>query len=245
MTDHFAILTQAIQQGKLIAVATLIAGPGIGQKLLLWPNGDSVGSLGNAALDEEIRARAQTLLVTQQNSRVALEAAGEPVEVFVEVHAPPPKLIIVGAVHIAIALVTFGKALGLHTIVVDARSAFATSERFEHADQLLLGWPADLLPELGIDEASYVTVLTHDEKIDVPALAAALASPARYIGALGSRKTHARRRAALLELGLSPEQLERIHSPIGLAISARRPEEIAVAIIAEMVAVTNSAPKAA
>lgn len=245
MADLFAVLTQAIQQGKLIAVATVIAGPGIGKKLLIWPDGEVMGSLGSTALDDEVRDRAQVLLQDQQNSRFTLEAAGEPVDIFVEVYAPPPRLIIVGAVHIAIALVTFGKALGMQTIVVDARSAFATPERFHHADQLLIGWPADLLPELNINEASYVVVLTHDEKIDVPALAAALTSPARYIGALGSKKTHARRRTALLELGLSPEQVDRIHSPIGLSIGARRPEEIAVAIMAEIVAVTNSTSEVA
>ena len=162
-----------------------------------------------------------------------------PLQVFVDVQAPPPKLVVVGAVHMAVPLVTFARVLGFHTIVLDARSAFATPARFGHADQLLVGWPADLLPTLGIDEATYVVVLTHDEKIDDPALLYACRSPARYIGALGSRRTHAKRVERLRALGLDEAALARIHAPIGIHIGARRPEEIAVSIVAELVAVMN------
>jgi xanthine dehydrogenase accessory factor len=125
-------------------------------------------------------------------------------------------------------------------MVLDARSAFATTDRFHHADQLTIGWPADTLTEMTLDEATYLVFLTHDEKIDNPALAVALASPARYIGALGSRKTHARRVAALQELGVDEAALARIHAPIGLDIGARRPEEIAVAIMGQIIEVMNS-----
>jgi xanthine dehydrogenase accessory factor len=239
MSELFQTLSNAIQQAKLIAVATIIAGPGIGRKMLIWPQGASQGALGSEALDHEVRSRAAELLQVQRSERFTLMQGGETVELFVEIHAPPPKLIIVGAVHIAIPLVTFGKALGFHTVVLDARSAFATPERFAHADQLIIQWPADALPQVGIDESTCVVVLTHDEKIDNPALAIALRSPARYIGALGSKKTHARRVRALQEGGISEEQLARLQAPIGLEIGARRPEEIAVSIIGEIVAVCN------
>jgi xanthine dehydrogenase accessory factor len=239
MSDLYDQLSSAIKSGKLVALATIIAGPGIGNKLLLWPNGQTQGSLGNPELDAAVQARAEALLQVQRNERFPIADAG--VEIFVEVHAPPPKLIIVGAVHIAIPLVTFGQALGFHTVVLDARSAFATADRFRHADQLLIQWPADALRAIGIDESTCIVVLTHDEKIDNPALAIALRSPARYIGALGSKKTHARRVAALQEDGVSDSEIARLHAPIGLEIGARRPEEIAVSIIGEIVAVCNGA----
>ena len=186
-----------------------------------------------------MHARAVQLLDAQRTERFSTSVENQWVDIFIEVHAPPPKLIIIGAVHIAIPLVTFGKTLGFRTVVLDARSAFATQGRFQHADELIIQWPADALPQMGIDENTFIVVLTHDEKIDNPALEIALQSPARYIGALGSKKTHARRVAALQEVGITESQLARLHTPIGLEIGARRPEEIAVAIIGEIVAVSN------
>jgi xanthine dehydrogenase accessory factor len=241
MSEIYQALTAAIQQAQLIASATIIAGPGLGNKLLVWPSGETLGTLGAPALDEAAQQRIQELLKALRNERFSVQLGEEAVEIFAEIYAPPPKLIIVGGVHIAIPLVTFGKALGFHTIVLDARAAFATPERFGHADQLIIQWPADALPTLGVDEATCIVVLTHDEKIDIPALAYAVRSPARYIGALGSKKTHARRFPALRALGVSDAEIARIHAPIGLPIGARRPEEIAVSIIAEIVAVVNGA----
>ena len=241
MTTLYEALRDSVAEARLVAAATVIRGAGLGGKLLLWPNGATMGSLGSPQLDETVRKRMMEQLATQQAERFTLPWAGETLEIFVDVHAPPPKLVIVGAVHMAIPLVTFGKALGFYTVVLDARSAFATPERFAHADRLLIQWPADALPTLGIDESTCVVVLTHDEKIDNPALAFAVRSPARYIGALGSKKTHARRVAALHELGVTDADIARIHAPIGLDIGARRPEEIAVSIIAQIVAVVNGA----
>ncbi|MCL4858044.1 MAG: XdhC family protein [Caldilineaceae bacterium] len=241
MTTLYEALRDSVAEARLVAAATVIRGAGLGGKLLLWPNGATMGSLGSPQLDETVRKRMMEQLATQQAERFTLPWAGETLEIFVDVHAPPPKLVIVGAVHMAIPLVTFGKALGFYTVVLDARSAFATPERFAHADRLLIQWPADALPTLGIDESTCVVVLTHDEKIDNPALAFAVRSPARYIGALGSKKTHARRVAALHELGVTDAEIARIHAPIGLDIGARRPEEIAVSIIAQIVAVVNGA----
>lgn len=239
MSALYTTFADAVKRGRLVGLATVLAGPGIGNKLLIWPTGETQGDLGTAELNSSVLERAKAAFAAQQTERFTLPTIAGDVDVFLEVQAPLPKLIIVGAVHMAIALVTFGKTLGFRTIVVDARSAFATPERFSHADELLIQWPADALPELGLDEATYIVVLTHDEKIDNPALAVALTSPARYVGALGSRKTHARRMEALQEAGLTAEQIARIRAPIGISIGARRPEEIAVSIIAEIVAVMN------
>jgi xanthine dehydrogenase accessory factor len=232
-------LVNALQNDRLVAVATIVAGPGLGRKLLIWPDGRTTGSLDAQDLDSVVVARAQAAMQRQQSERFVLEHRGEPVDIFVDVQAPPPKLIVIGAVHVAIPLVTFAKTLGFRTIVVDARSAFATQERFQHADELIIRWPADVLAEMALNESTYIVILTHDDKFDNPALAVALNHPVRYIGALGSSRTHAKRVAALKAEGVSDEQLARIHAPIGLNLGGRRPEEIAVSIIAEIVAVMN------
>jgi len=239
MADLYTTFADAVKRGRLVGLATVLAGPNVGRKLLLWPNGATEGDLGAADLNAAVAERAKEAFASQQTTRYSIDTATGVADVFLEVQAPLPKLILIGAVHIAIPLVTFGKTLGFRTIVLDARSAFATPERFDHADELIIQWPADALAEIGIDEATYIVVLTHDEKIDNPALAVALTSPARYVGALGSKKTHARRVAALQEMGVTAAQISHIHAPIGINIGARRPEEIAVSIIAEIVAVMN------
>ncbi len=239
MARIYQLLKQSLDDEKLVALATVVAGPGLGSKLLIWPNGRTEGDLGSADLNRRVLRFSVELLADQRSDRASFDVAGEPVEVFIDVYPPPPKLIIVGAVHIAIPLVTFARELGFRTIVVDARSAFATPERFSHADELILKWPAKALEEMAIDEATYVVVLTHDEKLDNPALKIAVQSPARYIGALGSTKTHAKRIEKLKAQGVTEEQLSRIHAPIGLDLGAQRPEEVAVSIIAEIVAVSH------
>lgn len=230
---------EAVRRGRLVAMATALTGPTIGAKMLLWPGGGSEGSLGEPTLDAVARERAAQVFASLRPERLTVETAGGPVELFLDVQPPPPRLWIVGAVHIAAALVTYARTLGFYTIVVDPRTAFAAPERFPHADELITRWPDAVFAEVGLDESACVVVLTHDEKIDNPALAMALRSPARYIGALGSRRTHAKRAAALKALGLEDAQIARIHAPIGLDIGARRPEEIALAIMAEIVAVMN------
>jgi len=140
-------------------------------------------------------------------------------------------------VHIALSLVTLAKALGYRTIVVDPREAFGNAERFPHADQVVNAWPDRGLAEAGVHAGTAVAVLTHDPKLDDPAILAALRSPAFYVGALGSRRTQEKRRRRLLEAGAAEEELARLHGPIGLPLGGRSPEEIAMAIMAEVVAV--------
>ncbi len=232
-------LRDALRSDRLVALATVLSGPLAGRKVLFWPDGETVGTLGDPTLEAEVRRAAAAALATQRTERLHIPTPSGETAVLLEVFPPSPKLVIVGAVHIAIPLVTMAKALGFRTIVVDARQVFATEERFGHADELRIGWPEDVLAQLPLDEGTYVVVLSHDEKLDNPALKVALQHPVRYVGALGSRKTHARRVQALRDMGLSEDQIARIHAPIGLDIGASTPEEIAVAIMAEIVAVKN------
>lgn len=237
--ELYDALRASLEAEELVAVATVVAGPGFGAQQLLWSDGRTLGSLGSDELDAVVAERAVQRMRLFGADRFAHPSAGGEVEVFVEVHPPPPQLVVVGAVHTAIPLLTMARPLGYRTVVVDPRGAFATAERFAHADRLLRAWPQEAFAELTLSESTAVAVLSHDLKLDLPALELALASPAFYVGALGSRKTHAKRRAALAEAGFSEEQIERIRAPIGLDLGGRRPEEIAVAILAEIVAAAH------
>lgn len=237
--EIYGELKRCLDDEKLVALATVVAGPGLGRQLLLWPDGRTLGDLGSAALDREAASHAEEVFRTFANERRSYEVDGEIAEVFFEVHPPRPRLVIVGAVHVAIPLVTFAKALGFRTIVVDPRTAFATPERFPHVDELVTDWPDEALTRIGVHENTFLALLSHDLKLDLPALEVALARPARYVGALGSKKTHARRVTALRERGVSDHAIARIHNPIGLDLGGRKAEEIAVAVIAEMVAVSH------
>ncbi|WP_422366554.1 XdhC family protein [Pelagibius sp.] len=162
-------------------------------------------------------------------------------DLFVHVHNPPLRLIVVGAVHISQALVPMARLAGYDVYLVDPRKAWANSDRFP-AVNMVEGWPDEALHSLAPDHRSAVVVLTHDPKLDDPALGVALRSSAFYIGALGSRKTHAGRLARLRDSGLEEESFERIHGPIGLAIGAKSPAEIAIAILAQMTQALHGAP---
>jgi len=176
---------------------------------------------------------ADELLRGGHSKRVELEGR----EVFADVFGPPPRLLVFGAVDTAEALCLAAKQLGWRTIVADARGKFATKERIPSADELQVAWPEDVLARVTPDHATAVVVLTHDEKFDVPALVGTLATEAFYVGALGSRRNQEQRRERLLEAGVTEEQLERIHGPAGLDIGAHSPEETALSILGEILAV--------
>jgi xanthine dehydrogenase accessory factor len=165
----------------------------------------------------------------------------EDVEAFMEVILPPPTLIAVGGVHITIALMALAKTLGYRTVVVDPRSAFGSEERFPQVDELIRSWPDEAFRQIPLTRSTAIAMLTHDPKLDDPALKIALPSPAFYVGALGSKTTQSKRCQRLLEDGLTEEQLNRLHGPIGLEIGAGTPEEIAISIMAEIVAARNNA----
>jgi xanthine dehydrogenase accessory factor len=157
------------------------------------------------------------------------------VEVFVELILPPPTLIAVGGVHITVALMSLAKTLGYRTVVVDPRTAFGNEERFPNMDRLVSLWPDEAFRQIPLTRSTAVAMLTHDPKLDDPALKIALPSPAFYVGALGSKTTNEKRRKRLLNDGVTEEQLSRLHAPIGLDIGAQTPEEIALAIMSEVV----------
>jgi xanthine dehydrogenase accessory factor len=235
--DIFQRLLDGLESERAVVVATVVEGPGVGNQLILGPRDrEALGSLGSEALDREALRHAEGLLGSFSSLRRKIEIEIETFDVFFDVQPPAAKLIIIGAVHVAIHLVNFAKRLGFETVVIDPRTTFATPERFAEADQSIAQWPQEVLGAIPLNEASCFAVLSHDLKIDLPALEVALRSPAGYIGALGSRKTHGRRVEALREAGFSDEEIDRIRSPIGLDLGGRRAEEIALAILAEIVA---------
>ena len=232
-----AVLQEGLQKKQIFAqVTTVVGGGGSGGRMVVWPDHDHSGSLGTEQVDHQALKLAREHIQTQQNGREIVQTEAGEADLFIEVFPPPPRLVIIGAVHIAIALVSMAKLLGFHTTVIDPRKSFATRERFPHPDELITKWPEEALADLTLDESTYMVCLSHDDKLDVPALKIGLEHPVRYIGALGSRKTHAKRVEALLAAGVSPRHIERIHTPVGLDIGSIYPEEIALAVMAEIVA---------
>jgi xanthine dehydrogenase accessory factor len=235
--ELYAELQTCLGTRQLVVLASVVAGSGLGRQLLIWPRGETFGDLGSPRLNQRAALYAEQILPGLRSSRKTFRWNEEEVDVFFDVFSPSPELVAVGAGHVAVPLVELARVVGFRTVVVDPRSVFSTRERFPRADEVITGWPQEALPEVGIHAGSHLAILSHDPKIDLPALEIALRSPARYIGVLGSTRTHAKRLAALRERGFEPQDLERVHAPIGLDLGGRKAEEIALAILAEMVAV--------
>ncbi len=221
-----------------VAVATVVRGPAhVGRHLVVRPEGVE-GSLGTSRLDDTVGADALGLLESGTTGFLHYgpegERLGEGLEIFVTSFAPAPRMYVFGAIDFSAALARVGKLLGFHVTVVDAREVFATSKRFPEADEVVVDWPHRWLMSAPVDQRTVICVLTHDPKFDVPALAAAVRTPAAYIGAMGSRRTHDDRTVRLREAGMTDEDLARIHSPIGLDLGARTPEETAISIAGEI-----------
>lgn len=190
--------------------------------------------------DDNFLAPIRKVVSQAQSMSTTLESAGERVRAFIDLYLPPPTLVLIGGVHIAIALAKLAQVVGYHTVLVDPRQGFANRERFPHVNRLLHGYLDEVSNDIVITSQTAIAALTHDPKIDDPALDVALGSPAFYIGALGSRRTHAQRAARLQERGWGETAVARIHAPIGLDIGARTPEEIALAVLAEIVTRRNN-----
>ena len=247
--DTFAQLqavAEAVRTESPVAVATVVAGPAerLGKRLVVWP--DKVdGSTGSARLDDAVRDDARGLLDVGRNAMVTYgvdgQRRGEGLSVFVESFAPPPRMIVFGAIDFAAACAKIGSFLGYRVTVCDARPVFATASRFPGANEVVVEWPHRYLAaeaEAGrIDKRTVLCILTHDPKFDVPLLEVALRLPeVAYIGAMGSRRTHDDRLERLRERGVTEAEIARMSSPIGLDLGARTPEETAVSIAAEMIA---------
>ncbi|MCC6791670.1 MAG: XdhC family protein [Thermomicrobiales bacterium] len=237
MDEVFEVLWSAIEHDDPIVSATLIRGVPLGAKLLLTSNGLRQGTLGTPSLDELVAMDAVELLSAgKTETRTYRLADDTDVDVYIESFTPPRRLVVVGAVHTAIPLVAFARELGYHTTVIDARGFFATRERFPHADELIEAWPDEALTKLPLGPQTDIVLLAHDPKFEDPAMNVALKSRAGYIGAMGSRKTSRERSQRLIDAGFSESDVARIHGPIGLDIGARSPAEIAISILAEIIA---------
>lgn len=233
----------SIRDQAPVAVATIVRAPEgaserVGKHLVVRPTGTE-GSLGTNRLDDTVREDALGLLAAGTTGFLRYgaegERLGEGLDVFVASFAPPAQMFVFGAIDFSRALVRVGKVLGYRVTVCDARPIFATNKRFPEADEVVVDWPHRWLEKQQVDQRTVIAVLTHDPKFDVPALKVALASEAGYVGAMGSRRTHENRLERLREAGVSEREIERLHSPIGLDLGARTPEETAISIAAEIV----------
>jgi xanthine dehydrogenase accessory factor len=241
MSGLYEELKDRLNQEKGVALATVVRGAEhVGAKLIVFPGKRTDGTLGNAELEARVVEDAERAIwngeAGTRTYTIESSTGTQPFDVFIEGFPPPPELIIVGAGHIAIPLTTFAKTLNYRVVVVDARAAFATRERFPHADELIVEWPDEVLEKMDLNPSTSVAVLTHDPKFDEPTLKVVLSRQVGYVGAIGSRKTGEERSERLKKQGLTDEQLQRIHGPIGLNIGATSPEEMALAIMAEIVA---------
>ncbi len=236
---ELAGIAESIEAEEPVAVATIVAGPHFVGRHLVVRRDRAEGSLGTSRLDDTVREDAIGLLESGTTGFLHYgpegERLGEGLDVFVQSFAPKPQMFVFGAIDFSAALVRVGKILGFKVTVVDARPVFATAKRFPEADEVVVDWPHRWLSSQQVDSRTVIAVLTHDPKFDVPALKAALQTNAGYIGAMGSRRTHEDRLIRLKEAGLTDDELARVHSPIGLDLGARTPEETAISIAAEIV----------
>ena len=215
--------------GGRAAEVTVLEGAAPGAKLLVEADGARSGSLGSPELDDEAARVATELLWAETSERRD--------SLFVDVIGPAPRLLVFGAVDIAASLCALARASGWRPYVIDPRARFATPERFPDADEVIAAWPEEAVAHLGgVDPATSIVVLTHDPKLDDAALLLALSSPARFIGAMGSRRAQAKRRERLVAAGISDEEIERISAPVGLDLGGISREETALSIMAEIVA---------
>lgn len=244
---EFGEVADAVRAGRAVAVATLIrdveAGTRTGRRLIVT-DGVALGSLGSTRLDDAVRDDVIGML---EQGRTAIvhygadgERRGDEIAVFVASYAPRPRMIVFGAIDFAAAVARIGAFLGYRVTVCDARPTFATAKRFPSADEVVVEWPHRYLSAAWdaneVDSRTVVCVLTHDPKFDVPLLELALRIPLAYVGAMGSRRTNDDRLNRLRELGLTEDELARLHAPIGLDVGARTPEETAISVAAEIIA---------
>ncbi len=221
-------LLTAAERGERAVHFSVLEGADAGAELLVLEGGETVGEG-----PRELAAHAEALIRGKRSQTLELEGRA----VFADLVGPPPRVLIFGAVDTAEALCKACKMIGWQPIVADARGKFATPERIPSADELIVGWPEDVLARISPDHDTAVVVLTHEEKFDVPALLGALATEAFYVGAMGSRRAQERRRERLLEAGVGEGELERIFGPSGLDVGAQSPAETALSILAEILAV--------
>ncbi len=241
-TPEWDALRTAVQTERPAAFAVAV-GPGVllGRKLtFLGP--ERIIGLIDVDLDRRVAAAARDLILEGGTRVLTLPWKDQEADIYLEAYPPPPRLYIVGATHVATALCWMASRFGFRVTVIDPRAMFATRERFPEAAAIVQKWPEKALDGVDLDAYSYVAVLAHDPRFDLPSLARALRSDARYIGAMGSKKTHAQRKERLYDMGFAEADVARIHAPIGLDLGGDTPEETALAIFAEICAVRHNRP---
>ncbi|MEU5890993.1 XdhC family protein [Streptomyces sp. NPDC047461] len=236
----FGEVAGSVAAGRPVTVATVTDGPAPrGATLAVWPD-RVAGSLGTDGLDVAVTADARGELALGATGLRHYGPRGErredAVTVFLHSFAPPPRMLVFGAIDYAASVARIGDFLGYRVTVCDARPVFATPKRFPQGVEVVVDWPHRYLRDTDTDGRTVICVLTHDPKFDVPLLEEALRRPAAYIGAMGSRRTHDDRMKRLVEAGLTDRELARLRSPVGLDLGARTPEEVAVSVAAEIVA---------
>jgi xanthine dehydrogenase accessory factor len=239
----FERLAAALHAETPVALVTRLDGAHAGAKLLVLGD-EAHGDLGTPGLNHAAAGEARALLAVGENAIRTFGEDGEPVGVevrlFIAAYAPKPDMYVFGAIDFSRAMARIGKYLGYRVTVVDARPIFATKQRIPDADDVIVAWPDEFLEKVRVDERTAIIILTHDVKFDIPVIQVALRKDAGYIGAMGSRRTHANRVAELRAAGVSDTDLARVSAPIGLDIGARTPEETAISIAAEIVALRES-----
>jgi xanthine dehydrogenase accessory factor len=239
--EDLEIWRAALDRGQVFCRLLVIDGKSefVGKEWYLFENQEYLTPLSKIELPPDITQAGSDSFSSGETGIRTFPGTGF-TKLFLDLRRPPRTVVIVGGVHIAIPLAELADTVGFRVIVIDPRRLFGTQERFPKVNTLLQIWPQDAFQQISLTESTAVVMLTHDPKIDDPAITAALESPAFYVGALGSRKTHQKRLERLTERGLEPHQLKRIHAPVGLNLGGGSPEEIALAVMAEIVQVWHS-----
>ncbi len=232
--NWWPVAAKAVRENQIAATVTIIEGEDAGQKAVYAADGTVEYATQGLSTNQQTAFATVAQAQLQSGRATSAEQA-----IMVDVHQPRPHLIIIGGVHVAMPLQLFAREVGFRVSVIDPRQVFATPERFPEVESILHSYPDKALPQLGLDKNTYIAVLTHDPKIDDKALITALPSAVPYVGVLSSQRTHKQRLERLAEAGLTQEQTNRIRTPVGLDIGAKTPEEIALCILAEIVAVRN------
>ncbi|HEU5003035.1 MAG TPA: XdhC/CoxI family protein [Actinomycetota bacterium] len=242
MGEIFDALRKAIDAQDPVALVTEVQGPNPGAKMLVGEE-SVLGSLGDEGLDGAVLDHARGMIEMSQTGTRTYGPQGqgnsEEVEVFIQAFSQPPDMYVLGAVNLASAVVHLGKFLGYKVTLVDARKIFANRDRYPEADEVIVQWPNEFLETAPISKRTAIVILTHDPKFDIPILEFALKSPVGYIGAMGSRRTHEKRKANLREVGITDEEIARVHAPLGIDLGSRTPEETAVSIMAQIIALRS------
>lgn len=235
LAQLYRLMRDSIDEGKFVVLVTPMNDPG--SKLMVFEDGMIQGTLRHEELDRDARAMALGLIKKRTSSMVSLRADSTPVEVFFEVHGPPPTLIVFGAGHVSMPLVNLAHDMGLKTIVVDGRPRFATKERFPDVDEMLIGIPSEIAQTFAYTSSTFVVLTAHDYKYDLPVLKTVLQTGAAYVGLLGSKRRGKAIKEFLKENGMDQKLIDRLHVPTGLDIGAETAAEIALSILAEAVAI--------